>query len=279
MTVTDQPPVGGDTALRESRSGVIERMSAILDAFDSGRECLRLEDITDRTGLPRSTAFRLASQLTELQWLVHDEQGYRLGARTRRLARITDFEDIRAAASAALSELHVATGAVAHLAVLEGNTVHYLDKVGGPFAASIPSRVGARHDATQTVCGLALLASMDPEEADRVLRLPLRSSTVRPIARRRAVQADLYRVRQRNGLAISLGTTCEMGISAVAVPVLGPDGPVAAISVATRGELELRRVTPLVFTAARRTAAEMFADGSMGAEPLEPRLRTRARLA
>ncbi|MFD6357488.1 IclR family transcriptional regulator [Nocardia tengchongensis] len=276
MTVTDQPRVSGDTAIRESRSGVIERMSAILDAFDSGRETLRLEDITDRTGLPRSTTFRLACQLTELQWLIHDEQGYRLGARTRRLARITDCEDIRAAASAALSDLHVATGAVVHLGVLEGNTVHYLDKVGGALAATIPSKVGTRIDATQTVCGLALLASLAPEDADRVLRMPLRSSTVRPIARRRAVLADLYRVRQRNGLAVSLGTACEMGISTVAAPVLGPNGPIAAISVATRGELELRRVAPLVFTAARRTAAEMFVDGSL---PGSTSRGARARLA
>src|SRR5699024_10327648 len=67
----------------ESRSSVITRVSAILDAFRHGPDRLLLSDLTNATGLPRSTAFRLISQLVDVGWLERDpdRQGYRIGRR------------------------------------------------------------------------------------------------------------------------------------------------------------------------------------------------------
>lgn len=47
------------------RPGVVERFTLILDAIASGPDRMYLEEITDITGLPRSTVFRLLAQLIE----------------------------------------------------------------------------------------------------------------------------------------------------------------------------------------------------------------------
>jgi DNA-binding IclR family transcriptional regulator len=260
---------------RPSRHGVVERVTLILDAFTDAPGGLLLEDVTRITGLPRSTAFRILRQLTEQHWVEHSSRGYRLGPRMSSMAaRAVDYEEIRAAASVALNDLHLATQAVAHLSVLEGGIVRYLDKVGGAAANTVPSRVGARILACDTVSGRALLAHLSPENVEVVLEAAVRGREI-PIDLS-ALHRELASVRMRNGAAVMTGAMSRTGISSVAVPVMGPRGPVAAVSVADRQALVLGRVVPLLMRAARATSAELFPDwdGARGPVSSPPRRRT-----
>ena len=135
--------------------------------------------------------------------------------------------------------------------------MHYLDKVGGAAMHSVPSHVGARLGAEETVTGQALLAQMSPEEVDRRYSLDHRRIT-RDGMNIEQVHRRLDLVRRRRGLAFSSAERCEMGISSVAAPVLGPHGVVAAISVAARKSMRLEAVGPLVAAAARTTSARLF---------------------
>ncbi|PWV77045.1 DNA-binding transcriptional regulator, IclR family [Prauserella marina] len=263
MTAMHSDPDVVEVGEKTARPSVIERVTQILDVFMMGPERLLLEDITRVTGLPRSTAFRILSQLVGLQWLEHDNRGYRLGTRLHGLgARRHDHGDVRAAAATALNDLHLATGAVAHLAVLEGANVHYLDKIGGAAAASVPSGVGSRVPADAAVTGLAMLACLVPEQVDTLLAISPGSRY-----REAAVLAKLHRklgaIRQRHGLAFAPASRCPLGISAVAAPVVGPDGAVGAISVAGKG-LRFETVAPMVMFASRRTARTMFPGKARG---------------
>ncbi|NKS77359.1 hypothetical protein GS539_15170, partial [Rhodococcus hoagii] len=58
------------------------------------------------------------------------------------------------------------TGMVVHLAVLDGAESVYLDKIGGRFASTLPSRVGGRGPAYSTAGGKSMLAWLDPERVD-----------------------------------------------------------------------------------------------------------------
>jgi DNA-binding IclR family transcriptional regulator len=240
------------------RSGVLERVTSVMDVFGPHRHCARLEDVADYTGLPRSTAFRILRQLVKLGWLEHGPEGFRLGRRLQELHGCTaDYTDIRAAASTVLTDLNLKTGAVCHLGVLEDSFVLYLDKVGGAAAHSVPSHVGARLGAEETVTGLALLAQEAPEDVERRYaadhRLPTRDGMNIDYLYRR-----LDRVRQRRGLAFSAAERCGMGISSMAAPVLGPRGVVAAISVAARRPMQLEALGPIVAAAARATSTRLF---------------------
>lgn len=241
-------------AARIPRPGVVERLTQILDVFPNPQERLLLDDITSATGLPRSTAFRLLSQMVELDWLEHNMAGYQLGPRALRIStRGADHSDVRAAAADQLNTLQLRTGGVAHLSVLEGATMHYLDKVGGQALTAIPSAVGSRLPADTTVSGHALLALLDPTSVDALFSAGDDTSCDMPRLHR-----HLGRVRQQQGIAFTPGERCQMEIGTVATPVFGPHGAIAAISVAVRGTPRLDQLAPLVTHAARRTSQMLF---------------------
>lgn len=252
-----QPHPGG-TAERVPRSSVVERVTQILDVFMQDEEYLLLEDVSAFTGLPRSTAFRILSQLTELGWLEHGPRGFRLGTRAQGLGSRTrhDYDDVRGAAGAALNELHAATGAVAHLGVLEGARVHYLDKIGGAAAGTVPSRVGGRFPADTTTCGRVLLACLVPEQVDSLLSVAAARRRQAPDLPR--LHEQLNFIRRQHGLAVDPADQCPTGITAIAAPIVGPDGVVGAISLAGKRALPLDRVGPMVALAARRTTRTLF---------------------
>jgi DNA-binding IclR family transcriptional regulator len=260
MTVLSGLDVRDFDDFKTHRSGVVERITSVMDAFGPHRQSARLEEIVDHTGLPRSTAFRILRQLVDLDWLEHGPDGFRLGRRLQELHGCTvDYTDIRAAASTMLTDLNLKTGSVCHLGVLEGSFVHYLDKVGGAATHTVPSRVGARLRAEETVTGLALLAQLPPEDVDRRYAADHRWTTSDGMGTEQ-LHRRLDRVRRRRGVAFSNAERCAMGISSVAAPVLGPDGAVAAISLAARRAMQLEALGPVVCAAARATSARLFPD-------------------
>ena len=62
-------------------ASMLDRFTAIIDAFDDAAGGLTLDQIAGRTGLPRSTTHRILDQLVRLRWLTHAGRGYRLRAR------------------------------------------------------------------------------------------------------------------------------------------------------------------------------------------------------
>ncbi|UUW91119.1 helix-turn-helix domain-containing protein [Nocardioides sp. WV_118_6] len=257
MTVTALPttaPVASvapdvDPDDRRTPLGVVGRVTRILNAFSESPDRLMLEDVMALTGLPRSTAFRILGQLIDEGWVEHDTRGYRLGPHAPTLTgRPGEHQEVRVAASPYLNELHAVTGAVAHLSVLEGDRVHYLDKIGGSAARAVPSRVGARLLACDTVSGRALLACRSPEYVDEVLGPRL------PPARLADLHRELAAVRQRRGVVHAPADPLTTGIASIAAPVLGPHGAVAAISLAVPGDLPPARIAPLLLGQAHRIA-------------------------
>ncbi|MGY1812480.1 IclR family transcriptional regulator [Blastococcus sp. SYSU D00820] len=233
---------------------MVERMTLILDAFDGRSTRLTLEDVARRTHLPRSTAHRILDQLVRLNWLEHTPFGYRLGQRALGLGgRDGGYEEIRVAAAPLLHELQIKTGMVVHLAVLDGAEVYYLDKVGGRFAAAVPSRVGGRAPAHSTALGKAMLAWLPPEQVDVQVGRAIGRMTSRTIADLNTLHQELNRIRQRRGLAFERGE-CVAQIACVAAAIRGPEGPLASISLVGDITMQLEKVAPLVVDAARQVS-------------------------
>lgn len=233
------------------KRSVMERATLIMDAFTDAPGHLLLEEITQITGLPRSTVFRMLQQLVELGWVDRAPRGYAPGVRITRHVGSTEQEAIRVAAAPVLSDLHNETRTVAHLAVLSGPVTQYLDKVGGSVNSTVPSRVGGRILAADAVAGRAMLAWLEPERVDRLMG-DLAPNCLADL------HAELGATRQRGGIAFSDGSRRPSGISSVAVAVHGPSGPVAAISLARRGQLPSGQVAPHLFGAARTVSKALF---------------------
>lgn len=240
-----------------SRSSVLARATSILELFLSGGEVCLLEDIAQETGLPRSTAFRLVTQMVDLGWLVRDSRGgYRLGARAHALGACTasgagghEYTDLRGVAARVLTDLHRRTGAAVHLGVLEGGYLFYLDKVGGVEADQLPSRVGTRVLAHHTALGRALLATLPPEHVDALYASDPPRGAVRDLAR---LHQELATARARNGLLLVQADSSPIQVAAAAVPVPGLGEARAAISVTAPDPFRPELCAPLVLAAARQ---------------------------
>lgn len=241
---------------RQVPPSMVERMTRILDAFEDRSTRLTLVEVSRRTQLPRSTVHRILDQLVRLTWLEHTSSGYSLGCRSRQLGGGDGGRaELRAAAAPLLHELHLRTGLVAHLAVLDGADVEYLDKVGGAFALRVPSRVGGRMPSYDTALGWAMLAWLDPEEVDEL--------AVQAGYDRAPFHQELGRIRANGGLAFERGRRFTE-ISCVAAAVRGPGRPVAAVSLAGDADTPLARVAPLVVGAVRSISAELFPQPQQG---------------
>ncbi|TQF68366.1 IclR family transcriptional regulator [Rhodococcus spelaei] len=236
---------------------MIERVTLILDAFDGRAAQLTLEQVTNRSRLPRSTVHRILDSLVKMNWVEHAALGYRLGRR----ALGTDgggTAEIREAAAPLLLQLHMQTNMVVHLSVLDGREAVYLDKVGGRLAISMPSRVGGRVQAHSTAGGKAMLAWLAPERVDALFTSRPDRCTENTITDLGTLHQELNRIRQRRGLAFERGESVR-GMGCVASAIRGPEGAVAAVSLCSDARTApLERVAPLVVDASREIARALY---------------------
>ncbi|GII29167.1 IclR family transcriptional regulator [Planotetraspora mira] len=260
MTALSAEPEPTTPARRELPLSMVERMTLIMDAFAGRSTRLTLEDVARSTHLPRSTAHRILDQLVRLDWLDHTSFGYSLGRRALGLGgRNGSHGEIREAAAPLLHNLQIKTGMVVHLAVLDGSDVFYLDKVGGRFALSVPSRVGGRAPAHSTALGKAILAWLEPEQVEALVGRSISRLTSRTIGDIGTLHQELNRIRQRRGLAFERGE-CFPNIACVAAAIRGHEGPVASISLVGDARMPLEKVAPLVVDAARQASLAFFPD-------------------
>lgn len=233
------------------RSGVLERVTLIMDCLGEAPGHLVLEDVAATTGLARSTAFRLLRQLADLGWVSYDDGGYVLGPRLAYRGVLSDFDGLRAAASPVLAELATATGFTAHLGIMHRGFVDYVDRIAVGAQSSVPTRIGTRIFAPESTSGMAMLSWLEPEEVDAIIEL----AGVNRTAGRDELHRDLAAVRRRGGLACRDGSGQASGVSSVGAAVIGPGGPVAAVSVAHRGPIAVPVTGPLVLRAAEAIGA------------------------
>ncbi len=246
MTITPDLATTEAGLDRAAPSAVLDRASLVIDAFD-GPGQLTLADIVRRTGLPRSSAHRILERLVALRWLRRHGRAYELGIRLMELGSIAVHQDrLHRAAVPYLLDLHRATGLVVHLALLDRADVVYLENIGGPLAASIPTRVGGRFPAHCTAVGKAILAFTRPCGTPTG---PLERKTRYSIADATRLDTELARIRQR-GASFEREESLP-GIGCVAAPIGEIGDAVAAVSVCGPAEkmtFDHRLIAPVQMT-------------------------------
>jgi DNA-binding IclR family transcriptional regulator len=162
--------------------------------------------------------------------------------------------DIRAAARPALERLVAEINETAHLAVLRGTSVLFLDVVESSKSLRAGARVGESLAAHATASGRVLLAAL-PDDMLHALypHEKLEQVTPRTIATRRALFEELAAIREQ-GYALNEGES-ESDVIAVAAAVRDRGGvPRAAVTVAAPasrlGVSKARRIAPAVCAAA-----------------------------
>jgi IclR family transcriptional regulator, KDG regulon repressor len=131
-----------------------------------------------------------------------------------------------------LTRIMSETKETVHLAVLDEDQVLYLDKVEGPHALRMPSRVGRHIPTYCTSLGKAMLSCLDDQEVKSIFRNQvLRPYTANTIKTLSQLLTNLRLIRKR-GYSID-NEEIEIGLRCVGAPIRDYTGAmVAAISVA-----------------------------------------------
>lgn len=228
---------------------MVERVVLILQCFeDSHGFPLNLADVADLTGLPKSSTFRILQQLVDARLVERDEMEYRLGLGIFELGSLFPHRnEVVSHARAYMQELSSGGRFVAHLAILDGTEVVYLDKVGGAFAGRLPSRIGGRFTAHRTAVGKAILAQAGRGPVKHYFdKMFIERDD--PVGLRR-LQNDILQVRKL-GYASEHGEAVA-GVSCVAAAITNGDSAIAAISICGPSEhLDVERLRNRVRIAA-----------------------------
>jgi DNA-binding IclR family transcriptional regulator len=235
----------------DAPTSMVARVALIMNSFDPDGKLQPLDQVVTRTGLPRSSAHRILTQLHTAGLLQHRPDGYCLAPSSLPAARVIDHSQLRGVASPVLDRLHADTALVVHLGVLRGADVVYLDKVSGGSGMSVPTRVAGHTPAHASALGKVMLAQLPPEEVDAILGGPLRKSTPATIADLPTLHQELARIRSRHGLAYD-DQELAVGLSSVAAPIRLADGELAGLSLTGAvPAARLQRMAPFLTRAAR----------------------------
>jgi IclR family transcriptional regulator, KDG regulon repressor len=217
------------------RIHVIDRAAQILDCFGFEHQELSVSEIGAKTNLHRSTAHRILMAL-EYNDLIQQnpENGkYRLGIKLFRLGhQAVSHLNLREICRPFLTRIMNETKETVHLAVLDEDQVLYLDKVEGPHALRMPSRVGRRIPTYCTSLGKAMLSCLDDQEVKNIFRNQvLRPFTANTVKTASQLLYDLRMIRKR-GYSID-NEEIEIGLRCVGAPIKDYTGAmVGAISAA-----------------------------------------------
>ncbi len=224
----------------------VTRAIAILKSFE-GKSLQGLAEIAAQTGLDKGTTRRLLVTLMNSGFIAQDPatQRYGLGRMIRRLAEnVIDNFDLRAAATPLLEELATAFDMTAFLSIYQNGAAICLERIHG--AGGMELRWWPVGGSMALNCGGApkvLLAYQSEEEIERVLSGPLAALTPKSITDGDKLRARLNKIRQQ-GYEFAVDDVA-LGLGALAVPVLDPDGKViCAVSLSTLAPQMVERNKP-----------------------------------
>lgn len=218
---------------------VLERAFSIMDALLYADSPLSLEAIMTRTGMAKSTTFRILSNLVRHGYVVETEKGYWLGLKMISFGQAVQKNlDIRTIAAPHLEALRDKTNETVYLAMLTNDwSVLYLDKCESRQLVGVMLHsVGMTIEMYCTGLGKTLVAYQPEANVRRWLEsheMPRR--TPYTITEPEAFMTELEAIRQR-GYGID-NNERSMSIRCVAVPIRDANNKViAAISVAGPSE-------------------------------------------
>jgi DNA-binding IclR family transcriptional regulator len=208
---------------------------AVLRLLARHTEPMPASAIARDLGLPRSSAYHLLTVLCDQGFVVHlaEERRYGLGVASFELgSAYTRQAPLQRLARRPMVRLVDATKHNAHLAVLHGRDVLYVIEERAPGRPPLVTDVGVRLPSQLTASGLAMLASLPPQQVRALF--PSRDVFVQrhgvgPTTLS-GLRSVLTQVR-RDGFATEDGTVTPE-FASVAAPVLDHSGhPVAGIAV------------------------------------------------
>jgi DNA-binding IclR family transcriptional regulator len=199
----------------------LERALDIMDCFSFQNREMNLSEIVIKTGLNKTTAKRLISNLVARGYVRqdHNNKRYQLGMRLFELGGIVFSSfSLRKAVAYPMSRLQNATEYTVLLGVMMDDQLVYVDKREGRGMIRISSDIGWRRALHYGMLGMVIMAFLKDEEVKRILRKdPLQSHTANSITDKDAFSLRLEQIRKQ-GYVVEWGEAVE-GVIGIAAPV------------------------------------------------------------
>lgn len=246
--------------VRAQGAQTVRRALAVLRLVASAQEQgARLTDLVLASGFSRPTVHRLLQVLREEGVVEQDSstRRYKIGPELTLLgmARGNRFP-IRAIAEPSLRQLSQKVGDTVFLTVRQGSDSVGIDRVTGHYPIQVlVTQVGIRRPLGVGVAGVAILSTLDPEEATSIVRANQRRLAVHSLSVT-GMEERIACARERGFAWAPKGLV--PGTSAVSVPVLSKKGvALAAVSVAAMAPRLSSDRLPLVVEALREAACRI----------------------
>ena len=222
---------GDGKSAAPERGTALGKAVLVLQAFSAEDRGVTFTELTERTGLPKSTLHRILGELVALKLVDRDGGRYRLGGGLFELGMRASVErTLLEVATPFMEDLYERTHETVHLGVREGVEVVYIAKFGGHRQAEAPSRIGGRLPLYCTAVGKAMLAHASADVLAATVRGGLLRRTPRTITAPGILRQQLDQVIA-TGVAFEFEESAR-GLVCVGSPVFEGETVVAAVSVA-----------------------------------------------
>lgn len=214
-----------------------QRTVEILKLASKNPEGITLDEICERLGLPKTSAYDIVTTLAEMGMVNVDKgarQRYTIGLTAYRIGiRYTNNLDVIGVIEPELRAFAKTVGKTVFFGVRSDHEVVYICKSEPENPIITTATVGTKNPMYCTSLGKAILAYSDEEIRNQIIgRIKFRKKTEKTILNRELLTAELDKVR-RQGYALD-ARELEDHMECVGAPVFGADGSVlGAISVSS----------------------------------------------
>jgi DNA-binding IclR family transcriptional regulator len=238
----------GRPAIQDGESS-LARGLRLLDIFSVTNTELSISELARRSGIPKSTAHRLVSDLVGWGALERGPNGVRLGVHLLELGYLVPVQRLREMAIPFAHNLNEVTHLTANLAIRDGRDILYVEKISSRSVRVPHTRPGGRLPVHCTALGKAILAYSDRDFVESVLGGTLRPLSPKTIIDPGELRRELAAIRETK-VAYDVEES-RTGLFCVAAPVLAHRRVVGAISVTGATALEhAQHFAPVVRTTA-----------------------------
>lgn len=224
----------------------VDNALSILETFTVEHPEWGITELSEKHNLAKSTIYRLIHTLSVRGYVKQNPttKKYHLGWKLLEIGNIAaEQSDLRDLARPHLQKLLASTNETVHLAVVDGTSVVYIDKLESAQKIRMRSRIGHHAPLHCTAVGKALLAFEPPETVTRVVASGLEAYTAKTITDSEVLRRELKTIRQR-GYALD-DREFDDELRCVAAPIRDNTGAVVAsigiAGLAARIDFERRR--------------------------------------
>lgn len=230
---------------------VLNRSLDIIEQLATSERGLTITELSQRTGLPKSTIHRILGTLADRYYIGKDHETsiYSLGHKFVEVASLyLNKIVLKTEAAPIMHRLAFTFNAISYLGILEGNEVVYLERVEPLNSLRLYTQIGKREPVYCTALGKVLLAALPPEEFMRIASsIKFEAHTANTITTIEGLEKEINQVRA-NGYATDRSEHIE-GNMCMAVPIYDyTRRTLAAVSVSASNLLNLHELDTLVET-------------------------------